>query len=95
MDSKEIEKVLIKWFKLKPKYCDIEIAGQILGGKDAKGKQLLDLQVTSTAKISWYGVLGKENQYITNYVLTAEGTWKGKKIKGKGTLENMMHRVIE
>ncbi len=33
MDSKEIEKVLIKWFKLKPKYCDIEIAGQILGGR--------------------------------------------------------------
>ncbi len=30
MDSKEVEKVLKKWFKLKPKYCDIEIAGQII-----------------------------------------------------------------
>lgn len=73
----------------------VPTAWKVTGGKDSTGKNLLDLKVTSTAKISWYGVLGKENQYITNYVLTAEGTWKGKKIKGKGTLENMMHRVIE
>jgi len=29
MNSKEVEKVLKKWFKWKPKYCDIEFAGQI------------------------------------------------------------------
>lgn len=73
----------------------VPTAWKVTGGKDATGKHLLDLNVTSTAKISWFGVLGKENQFITNYVLTAEGTWKGKKIKGKGTMENMMHRVIK
>ena len=55
----------------------------------------MDLKVTSEAELSWLGILGKENQFITNYVLKAEGTWKGKKIKGKGSMENQMHRVIE
>ncbi|MHA1224329.1 MAG: hypothetical protein ACTSP3_13965 [Candidatus Heimdallarchaeaceae archaeon] len=67
---------------------------KVTGGKDETGKPLLQLKVKSTAKISWLGVLGKENQFITNYVLEAEGSWKGKEIKGKGTLENMMHRII-
>ncbi|MCE7739270.1 MAG: hypothetical protein GPJ50_07820 [Candidatus Heimdallarchaeota archaeon] len=99
-----------EWFHFQPYDFDIEETGfaedenlpskvptawRVTGGKDASGKNLLDLEVTSTAKISWLGVLGKENQYITNYVLEAEGTWKGKSIKGKGTLENMMHRIIE
>ncbi|MCE7743350.1 MAG: hypothetical protein GOP50_12940, partial [Candidatus Heimdallarchaeota archaeon] len=73
----------------------VPISWRVTGGKDAAGNHLLELNVNSTAKISWLGVLGKENQYITNYVLESEGTWKGKKIKGKGTLENMMHRIIE
>jgi hypothetical protein len=68
---------------------------KVTGGKDETGNPLLILKVTSKAKISWIGQLGKENQFITNYVLTAEGTWKGKKIKGKGTMENIMHRIIE
>lgn len=68
---------------------------RVIGGKDAEGKPLLDLKVTSTAKISWLGMLGKENQMLTNYVLEAEGTWKKKKIKGKGTMENQQHRIIE
>lgn len=76
-------------------HTKVPTAWRVTGGKDATGKDLLELKVTSTAKISWLGVLGKENQYITNYVLEAEGTWKGKRIKGKGTLENMMHRIIE
>jgi len=99
-----------EWFHFQPYDLKIEETGfsadknlpskvptawKVTGGKDATGKQLLDLNVTSTAKISWFGVLGKENQFISNYVLTAEGTWKGKKIKGKGTMENMMHRVIK
>lgn len=68
---------------------------RVTGGKDVIGKPLLDLKVTTTAKISWSGVHGKENLKITNYVLEAEGTWRSKKIKGKGTMENLMHRTIE
>ncbi len=68
---------------------------RVTGGKDEEGKPLLDLKVTSTTKISWLGTHGKENQTLTNYVLEAEGTWKKKEIKGKGTMENQQHRIIE
>jgi len=73
----------------------VPIKWKVTGGKDTQGKNLLDLHVTANAKLSWIGGLGKENEYITNYVLKAEGTWKGKRIQGKGTLENQMHRIIE
>ncbi len=39
--------------------------------------------------------MGRENQFITNYVLRAEGTWKNNPIKGIGTLENQMHKIIK
>ena len=99
-----------EWFHFQPYDFKIEEVGyseddklptkiptewHVTGGYDQKGKPLLDLNVTTSAKISWLGILGKENQFITNYVLNVEGTWKDRKIKGKGTLENMMHRIIK
>ena len=38
--------------------------------------------------------MAKENQVISNYVFDAEGTWKGKAVKRKGTMENQMYIVI-
>jgi len=43
--------------------------------------------MTPLTKISWHRAMAKENQTITNYVLNAEGTWKGKIVKGKGTIK--------
>lgn len=73
----------------------VPIEWRITGGRDERGDPLLDLKVNSTKKLSWVGLLGKENEFITNYVLRAHGTWKGKRIEGKGTLENQMHRMID
>jgi len=67
----------------------------VTAGKKSTGELLLDLKMVSTTKLSWHGAMAKENQAITNYILDAEGTWKGKTIKGKGTMENQMHRVIK
>lgn len=50
--------------------------------------------MTPSTKISWHGAMVKENQTLTNYILDAEGTWKGKIVKGKGTMENQMHKVM-
>lgn len=63
--------------------------------KESSGASLLDLKIKTTTKLSWPGSMGKENQVITNYILNAEGMWKGKAIIGKGTIENWMHRVIQ
>ena len=60
----------------------------MIGDKDSAGKPLLDQRMTTTVKLSWHGAMAKENQIITNYILNVEGTWKGKVVKGKGTMEN-------
>lgn len=73
----------------------VPIKWKITAGKDTSGNPLLDLIVTTESKISWHGELGKENQFITNYILNAEGTWNSKPINGNGTMENQMHRIIE
>ncbi len=73
----------------------VPIEWKVTAGKDSTGEPLLDLKMVSTTKLSWHGAMAKENQAITNYILNAEGTWKGKTIKGKGTMENQMHRVIK
>ncbi len=73
----------------------VPIEWKVTAGKDSTGAPLLNLKMTSTTKISWHGAMAKENQAITNYILDAEGTWKGKTVKGKGTMENQMHRVIK
>ncbi|MHA1954040.1 MAG: hypothetical protein ACW96U_08850 [Candidatus Heimdallarchaeaceae archaeon] len=39
MNNFEIEKVLEKWFKLKPEYCNIEIAGRSFGGRYGESLQ--------------------------------------------------------
>jgi len=51
--------------------------------------------MTSSTKLSWQGAIKKENQVISNYILSAERTSKGKTIKCKGTMENQMQKVIE
>jgi len=73
----------------------VPVKWEITAGKDESGKPLLNLIVTSESKISWAGQMGRENQFITNYVLRAEGTWNNNPIKGIGTLENQMHRIIK
>jgi len=67
----------------------------VTAGKGSLGAPLLALKMRATTKISWYGAMAKENQTIINYILDAEGTWKGKTIEGKGTMENQMPRVIK
>ncbi len=67
----------------------------VTAGRNSEGKKLLDLKVKSTAKLSWVSAMGRENQFLTDYLIEAEGTWKGKQIKGKGTMENQMHRIIK
>ena len=73
----------------------VPIEWKVTAGKDSSGNPLLDLNMVSTAKLSYIGSMGKGNEYITNYVLNANGTWGGKPIKGKGTMENQMHRIIK
>ena len=73
----------------------VPIEWKVTAGKDSSGNPLLDLNMVSTSKLSYIGSMGKENEYMTNYVLNANGTWGGKPIKGKGTMENQMHRIIK
>ena len=73
----------------------VPIEWEVLAGKISSGEPILNLKMKSLAKISWHGLMSKENQVITNYVLNAEGTWKGKTIQGKGTMENQMYRIIK
>jgi hypothetical protein len=73
----------------------VPIEWNVIAGKDSDGKPLLNLKMTITTKLSWHGLMAKENQAITNYILNVEGTWNGRPIKGKGTMENQMHRVIK
>ncbi|MFW9996897.1 MAG: hypothetical protein ACFFD4_32950, partial [Candidatus Odinarchaeota archaeon] len=74
----------------------IPIAWKVIAGNQA-GDPLLELEMSVAAKYSWHSELSmtKEDQSVSNYVLKAEGTWMGKPIKGKGTMENQMHRIIE
>lgn len=51
--------------------------------------------MTTTTKLSYNGVMAKENQVITNNILNAEGIWKGKTVKSKETIENQMHRIMK
>ena len=69
----------------------IPVEWRVTAGDDSSGNPRLDLTVRSTAYFSWSGELGTENEYVTNYVLEARGTWEGKSIVGKGTMENQMH----
>lgn len=73
----------------------VPIEWKITGGFKEADNPLLEMKVSATTKHSWIGNMGKENEFITNYVLIAIGTWKGKEIQGKGTMENIMHRIIE
>ncbi|MFX1514013.1 MAG: hypothetical protein ACFFCQ_15650 [Promethearchaeota archaeon] len=63
--------------------------------KDSPEDSLFDLNVKKTFHHSWVGAMGRENEFITNYILEARGVMEGKDIEGKGTMENQMHRIIE
>lgn len=52
---------------------------------------LFDLVMERKAHLSWGGNIGPKNEYISNYVLDAEGSWKGKELKGSGTMEYLFH----
>ncbi len=73
---------------------EIPVAWHVTAGRDIDGQPLLDLQIRRRESISWVGAMGKDNEFISNYVLEAEGTWLGQPITAKGTLENQMHRII-
>ncbi|MDY6878259.1 MAG: hypothetical protein SWK90_18905 [Chloroflexota bacterium] len=73
----------------------VPVAWRVTAGKDVSGSPSLDLQVKKTAVASWIGTMGKENEFISNYVLEATGTWRSKRVVGKGTMENQMHRIVE
>jgi len=67
----------------------------ILAGKDPSGKPLLDLSITTTTKLFLHGAMAKKKQSIPNYIFDAEGAWKENVVKGKGIMENEMHRIIK
>ncbi len=73
----------------------VPIEWRIRAGKNYEETPILDLNVKKTFHHSWMGAMGRENEFITNYVLEAKGTWNNKEIEGKGTMENQMHRIIE
>jgi|GEM_PF-7016293 len=50
-----------------------------------------DFIVKKKAHLSWGGNIGPTNEYIANYVLEADGKWKGKETKGSGTMEYLFH----
>jgi hypothetical protein len=62
----------------------------------SKGKQpVLDLKVELTAYETWTaGGAGFSKQYI-DYMIKAEGTWGGIKIRGKGTMEFMCDAMCD
>jgi hypothetical protein len=66
----------------------------VTAGRDADGWPLLELTVKRIVHRSWIG-MGREDEYVTNYIVEAKGTWKGREVRGRGTMENQMHRIIE
>ncbi len=73
----------------------IPVRWRVTAGRDESGRALLDLEMEKAASISWVGTMGKENEFISDYVMKAGGTWKGEAVTAKGTMENQMHRIIE
>ena len=51
----------------------------------------LDLIVRKKTHRSWGGNIGPTNEYISDYVVEAEGKWNGKEITGSGTMESLFH----
>lgn len=99
-----------QWFHFQPKTFKIDeiayeedenlptkvpVEWRVTAGKDSNGNSMLDLRMKKTAHLSWIGANSEIEEYVTNYIVQVEGTWEGKHIKGKGTMENMMHHKIE
>ncbi len=72
----------------------IPVEWRVTAGNDTTGKPLLDLVMKRIVHRSWIG-MGREDEYVTNYIVQAKGTWKGTRIRGSGTMENQMHRIIK
>lgn len=98
-----------KWYHFPPGHFKIEekasikdddlsiqvpVEWRITAGEDSNGEPLLDLSMNKLASLSWRGNIGPVDEYITNFVLEAKGTWKGKPISGRGTMENLTHQKV-
>jgi hypothetical protein len=72
----------------------IPVEWRVRAGKNFMRNPDLSLIVKKTTHLSWVGG-GRKDEYVSDYILEARGSWKGAKIRGKGTMESMMHRVIK